>query len=105
VEDYLKLLNSSACIVGNSSSGIMEAGFMGVPAVNIGSRQTGRERCRNVFDVGYNAEEIKNAISAQINHGRYEPDYMFGDGNASARIIGILENLGGIKIQKRFITR
>jgi UDP-hydrolysing UDP-N-acetyl-D-glucosamine 2-epimerase len=104
VEDYLKLLNGAACIVGNSSSGIMEAGFMGVPAVNIGSRQAGRERCRNVFDVDYNLEEIKNAIKTQINHGRYEPDYMFGDGNASARIVGILEKFDSIRIQKQFIT-
>ena len=51
VEDYAKVLNSASCLVGNSSSGIREGAFLGVPCVSIGSRQAGRERATNLMDV------------------------------------------------------
>lgn len=105
VEEYLRLLWNSKCIVGNSSSGIMEAGFMGVPCVNIGTRQDGRERCRNVVDVPYDTTEILNAMRRQIAHGKYEPDYLFGDGMASDRIVKVLSDLEEIKAQKRFVDQ
>ena len=94
-EDFLRLLYNCMCIVGNSSVGIREASFMGIPAVNIGSRQRGRDRGSNVIDVGYNEEEIKNAIKRQIDIGRYPQEYIYGDGNAGKRIVDILskENL------------
>lgn len=101
VEDYTRVLNHAACIVGNSSSGIMEAGFLGVPAVNIGTRQGGRERTRNVMDVDYMSEEIEAAARKQLAGGRYEPDYLFGDGQAGARIADILATTD-VKVQKRF---
>lgn len=104
VEDYLKLLYHSKCIVGNSSSGIMESGFMGVPAVNTGNRQAGRERSVNVLDVDFDKNLIIEAVKKQLAHGRYKPDYLFGDGNASARIVNILSNLREIKIQKQFFA-
>lgn len=100
-EDYLMLLKHAACIVGNSSSAIMEGGFFGTPAVNIGTRQDGRERCINVTDVDYNSEEIKTAILRQLAHGRYEPDYFFGDGQSGKRIAEILAT-HNVKIQKQF---
>lgn len=90
VEDYLKLLEKSACIVGNSSSGIMEAGFLGVPCVNIGSRQQGREQTRNVTNAGVSRKEIIETLRLQLAHGAYEPDYFFGDGNAGTRVADIL---------------
>lgn len=100
VEEYIRLLNSCACAVGNSSSFIREGSFLGVPAVNIGTRQQGRERGKNVIDVGYNKDEIKQAISKQIDHGRYEPDYIYGDGKAGKRIADILTTCE-IYVQKR----
>ena len=100
-EDYLELLKHAACIVGNSSSAIMEGGFFGTPAVNIGTRQSGRERCINVINAGYDSEEIKAAISRQLAHGRYEPDYFFGDGKSGPRIAEILARQT-VKIQKQF---
>lgn len=106
VEDYLKLLWHSSCILGNSSSGIMEAGFMGVPCVNIGTRQAGRERCRNVVDVNCSATEIKYAIEKQLKVGRYEPDHLFGDGEAGKKMVEVLANLKNedVKVQKMFYT-
>jgi UDP-hydrolysing UDP-N-acetyl-D-glucosamine 2-epimerase len=101
VEDYTRVLHHASCVVGNSSSGIMEAGFLGVPSVNIGTRQGGRERTRNVIDVGYHAEGIKKAIEQQVARGRYEADYLFGDGNAGPRIADILATVE-VTAQKRF---
>ncbi|MFZ9795842.1 MAG: UDP-N-acetylglucosamine 2-epimerase, partial [Ilumatobacteraceae bacterium] len=75
---------------GNSSVGVREAGYLGVPVVNIGSRQSGRERAKNVVDCGYGSEEIKNAIEAQLRHGRYEADHIYGNGTAGSRIAEIL---------------
>lgn len=90
IEYFAPLLKNAACIVGNSSSGIREASFLGVPSVNIGSRQFGRERGINVKDVGYDAHEIKKAILQQLEHGPYDPDFTYGDGNSGARITEIL---------------
>ena len=90
VEDYGRVLNNSACIVGNSSSAIREGAFLGVPAVNIGSRQEGRERGANVMDVPHDREAIVEAIERQVAHGRYAPDFLYGDGKAGRRTADIL---------------
>jgi len=100
-EDYLTLLKNAQCVVGNTSSAIMEGGFFGTPAINIGTRQNGRERCINTIDVGYNYEEIKNAIKKQLDHGKYEQDLFFGDGMSGKRIADILFNTK-VSIQKMF---
>lgn len=100
IELYAPLLKNCACIVGNSSSGIREAGFLGVPSVNIGTRQTGRERGENVVDAGYDYKEIKDTILEQLSHGPYEPNYLYGDGKAGLRIVNILRDFK-FKIQKR----
>jgi UDP-N-acetylglucosamine 2-epimerase len=77
-------------MVGNSSSGLREAAFLGTPSVNIGSRQRGRDRAHNVVDVPHNADDIYRAIERQIAHGRYPRSLMFGDGNSGKRIADIL---------------
>lgn len=100
IELYAPLLKNCTCIVGNSSSGIREASFIGVPSVTIGSRQTGRERGHNVVDVGYEREEILRAVREQINHGPFEPNYLYGDGNAGTKMAGILKSFD-LKIQKK----
>lgn len=89
-EDYITIINNSMCLVGNSSSAIREGSFLGVPAVNIGTRQEGRQRGKNIVDVSYDKEKIKQAIIEQIRHEKYEPDYIYGDGNAGKRIADIL---------------
>jgi UDP-hydrolysing UDP-N-acetyl-D-glucosamine 2-epimerase len=92
IEYFAPLLNNAACIVGNSSAGIREASFLGVPCVNVGTRQAGRERGRNVVDVGYDRDEIEKAICQQLDHGHYKPDYIYGNGNAGAKIAAILKD-------------
>ena len=89
-EDYARLLNNAVCMIGNSSSGLREAAFLGTPSVNIGSRQRGRDRARNVIDVPHNADDIYRAIERQIANGRYPRSLMFGDGSSGKRIADIL---------------
>lgn len=88
--DFLKLMYNSLCIVGNSSVGIRECSFMGLPAVNIGTRQSGRERGKNVKDVDYEQAAILAAIESQLAHGRYAQDTLYGDGQAGQRIAKLL---------------
>ena len=99
-EDYARLIGNAACVIGNSSSGLREGAYLGVPVVNVGTRQGGREHGPNVVHAGYDAEAISAAARQQIDHGRYQRSEMFGDGSAGARIA---ERLAGedIRIQKR----
>lgn len=99
IEYYAPLLKNAACILGNSSSGIRESAFLGTPTVNIGTRQNGRERGKNVVDVGYDRGQIVSAVKSQIAYGSYEPDYIFGDGFASKKIVDVLSNCS-LSIQK-----
>lgn len=99
-DDYAKLLANARCIVGNSSSGLRESAFLGTPCVNIGTRQAGRERAENVVDVPNDAEAIATAIRAQLDHGRFAPSNLVGDGNAGRRIADILAT-ADISLQKR----
>jgi UDP-hydrolysing UDP-N-acetyl-D-glucosamine 2-epimerase len=92
IEDYLLLLKKAACIVGNSSVGIRESSFLGIPSVNIGSRQHGRKRSMNVIDCELAEDEIKKAIKKQLRHGPYDSDYMYGNGCAGPKISEILLN-------------
>jgi UDP-hydrolysing UDP-N-acetyl-D-glucosamine 2-epimerase len=99
VEDYARLINNASCLIGNSSSALREGAYLGVPAVNIGTRQQGRERGPNVHDVGYDRSAIETAIRSQIDHGRYPTSDMFGDGHSGERITDLLAS-SDIKIQK-----
>ncbi len=98
--DYVKLMRKTSVLVGNSSSAIREGSFIGTPAVNIGSRQQGRQRGANVVDVGYDASEIAAAMRAQVEHGRFEHDPIYGDGHAGERIADILSRCE-ISLDKR----
>jgi len=90
-ENFLRLLIHSKCIVGNSSVGIRECSFLGVPAVNIGLRQNGRERGGNIIDVNYNKQEIIKAVETHFKNGsKYESSHLYGDGKAGERIATIL---------------
>ena len=89
-EDFLRVVYQSGVVVGNSSVGIRECSFLGVPAVNIGSRQRGRERGRNVCDVDYDRKEIAEATRRQMGNGRLDPDDVYGNGHAGKRIAELL---------------
>ena len=98
--DFLRLIYNSRCLVGNSSVGIRESSFLGVPVVNIGSRQGGRDRGQNVVDVGYERQAITEAIRRQVNNGRYASDGLYGDGQAGHRIAQLLSEVP-LLIEKR----
>jgi UDP-hydrolysing UDP-N-acetyl-D-glucosamine 2-epimerase len=99
-EDFLRLLCNATAIVGNSSVAIRECSFLGVPAVNIGTRQMGRERGENVIDVGHDRKEIASAIAMHIKRGKPKRDLLYGDGKAGARIADCLAT-AELTIEKR----
>ena len=90
--DFLLLLRNSKGIIGNSSVAIRECAFMGVPAVNIGDRQEGRERGRNIIDVPYERNRIKQAIQQHLENGRCERDEIYGNGLAGKAIADVLSS-------------
>jgi UDP-hydrolysing UDP-N-acetyl-D-glucosamine 2-epimerase len=100
IETYVRLMLLCGCAVGNSSAPIREGAFLGVPAVNIGTRQSGRDRGPNVLDVGYDRREIVDGIRRQLAHGRFESDALYGDGHAGGRIADVLAR-ATLTVQKR----
>jgi UDP-hydrolysing UDP-N-acetyl-D-glucosamine 2-epimerase len=98
--DYVRLMAKTAVLVGNSSSAIREGAFIGTPAVNIGSRQQGRDRGSNVVDAGYDRAEILAAMRAQIEHGAFDSEPIYGDGTAGEQIADVLSRCE-ISIAKR----
>ena len=70
-------MQKTACLVGNSSSGIREGCFIGTLAVNIGTRQNNRERGKNVIDTMYDKKEIVEAINYQIKNGNTLLKYLW----------------------------
>jgi len=99
-EDFLRLVNDSLCIVGNSSVGIRECSHMGTPTVNVGSRQQGRERGVNTLDVPYERSAILAAIQRAVEGGRFKPDPLYGDGRSGPRIADLLAEVE-LSIDKR----
>lgn len=107
---YWQVLRQCGMLIGNSSSGIIEAASFGVPVVNIGQRQAGRERNGNVIDVGWDAGEISQAISKAMHDKSFlrrvaQRKNVYGDGKASGRIVKVLEAIArnGISLEKRFV--
>ena len=91
--DFLRVLIHSRGIVGNSSVAIRECSFLGVPAVNIGTRQLHRDRGPNVVDAAYDTVEIGKMVIQQIEHGPYESSLLYGDGKAGERIARLLSEV------------
>ncbi len=107
-EKYINLLKNATALVGNSSSGKMEAPFLKTPSINIGTRQSGRPKTISVLDVTYDKNKIKKAIKKTIEDKKFlnkikKQKSLYGDGNSSKKIIKILEtiNLKKIPIQKK----
>ncbi len=96
-KDYAGLLNIAGAVIGNSSSGILEAPSFELPAVNIGNRQAGRIQSKNVINVPHSAPKIENAIKLALSKefrkkikGCTNP---YGDGKSAKRIVDVLENI------------
>ena len=100
VATYVRLMKKTACLVGNSSSGIREGEFIGTPVVNLGSRQNDREHGANVLHAPHEARAIAAAIEQQVSHGQFNSEGIYGDGNAGSKIVDILSQ-SEISIQKR----
>lgn len=91
--EFLRLLYNSKVLIGNSSVGIRECSYLGIPVVNIGTRQNRRERAENVVDVEYDIRGIKKAIEQQLIHGHYSPSKIYGDSEAGKRIAAVLATI------------
>ncbi len=91
--DFLRLLVNSKCLIGNSSVGIRECSFLGVPTVNIGTRQNRRLRGSNVVDVSYQKELIKNAVNERMNNENITAENIYGNGDSGNKIADILANV------------
>lgn len=89
-ERFLRLLTQARCLVGNSSVGIRECSWLGVPVVNVGDRQARRERGPNVIDVGYDSAQIGQAVQTYRQFSRHG---LYGDGHAGKRIADLLVQL------------
>lgn len=88
--DFLKLLKSSRALIGNSSAGLRECSWLGVPVVNIGNRQNRRSRAQNVIDVGYDEKEILEATKKAINSDHFPSSTLYGNGDSGKKIANIL---------------
>ncbi len=109
-QDYLGLLKISSVLLGNSSSGIIEAASFHIPVINIGSRQHGREHAANVIHVNYNKDEIKKAINRALYDKRFLTEVKicgnpYRNGRTSGKIINILSKIKPQKdlLQKRMM--
>jgi UDP-hydrolysing UDP-N-acetyl-D-glucosamine 2-epimerase len=91
--NYLKILGRADLAIGNSSSFVRDAGFFGTPVVLVGNRQNGRETDAHVTKVADQAPAIVAAAEAQLNHGRYKPSQLYGDGQVSDRIVKAIVEL------------
>lgn len=105
-KDYLSLMNIADVLVGNSSSGIIEAPSFHLPVVNIGKRQEGRERTENVIDVDYDKKAIRKAIQEALSEEfrkkvkRCKNPY--GDGKTGKKVVKILSK---IEINKKLLEK
>lgn len=90
--NFQKCLKKATCAIGNSSSFIRDSTFTGTPVVLVGKRQRGREHGDNLVAVEPRKDEILAAIHSQIAHGRYSPSTLYGNGNASSRIVEIIKS-------------
>lgn len=96
--DYLGLYKYTTAILGNSSSAIVESTSFGIPAINIGNRQRGREKADNVIDIGYDKQQIKKALKKALYDESFKQKCRkaispYGDGTASKKIVDVLIRL------------
>lgn len=88
---YLSYMKQVDLVIGNSSSGILEAPAVGVPVVNIGNRQDGRHQCNNIIQCDTSFDAIFSAIKEALGKNRIVDSY-WGDGKSSQRIVKIMES-------------
>lgn len=89
IEYFAPLLKNCSCIIGNSSTGLRESSFLGIPSVNLGERQMNRERASNVMDVDFDNKKIIKAVNIQVKK-KYKSSFLYGSGNSSKTILSLL---------------
>ncbi|WP_395064908.1 UDP-N-acetylglucosamine 2-epimerase [Flavobacterium sp.] len=92
-DDFLVLLNNAIGLIGNSSVGIRECAYLGVPVINIGSRQNKRDRGTNVIDVEYDKNQIIEAVIKIRENGKSAASSVYGGGNAGEEIANLLQQV------------
>lgn len=88
---YLSYMKRAACVIGNSSSGIVEAPFLGIPVINIGDRQKGRHLCKNVIQTNSDSESLKKAFAQMLAQPTIVDNY-YGDGHTSKYVVRVLKD-------------
>jgi GDP/UDP-N,N'-diacetylbacillosamine 2-epimerase (hydrolysing) len=92
-KEFVSFMQIADVMVGNSSSGIIEAGSFGTPVINLGSRQQLRQRNSNVTDVELDRQAITSAVDTAIKNGKRPMQNVYGDGSAGRRIVDILQSV------------
>lgn len=108
-DEYLRVLKECLLMVGNSSSGIIEAASYNVPVVNLGSRQSGREQSENTINSNLIQKDIDTAIKTALSKKfqcqiKNSPN-IYGDGTASDHIVKILNNISKDRDKKKWIQK
>ncbi len=103
-EYFLVLLKNSKCLIGNSSAGVREAPFYGLPSINIGTRQNARFRGKTVIDCGYETQDILDALK-KVSQVKAEKSTWFGDGSSTEKFAKYIDSqdLWNIPVQKVFV--
>lgn len=105
MEVFLNAMRHARVLIGNSSAGVREASYFGTPVVNVGSRQEGRLRTKNVIDVHAEKSAIARAIKTQLKKKRYTPSYPYGKGNSGKKIAEILAKIQLGSPQKKLVSK
>lgn len=100
-DTFVKILAHSAIVLGNSSIGVRETCYFGIPTVNVGTREAHRDCGHNVAHVGHDSRSIVAAARAQLAHGKFDIEYIYGDGHAGDKIADILSTVELTGVQKR----
>jgi UDP-N-acetylglucosamine 2-epimerase (hydrolysing) len=102
-EYFLRALQNSMFIIGNSSSGIKEAPFFGVPSINVGTRQFGRANLESISNVKFNKKNILSIIKTNKNK-KFKKNLFFGKGDSSKKILKVLSynTFWNMSVQKIF---
>jgi len=102
-EYFLVLLKNAECIVGNSSAGIREAPYYGIPTINIGTRQENRALHSHIINVGYDFNEILQALQSPLEKITVDEQH-YGDGRSAESFLKVLQgqNIWQLNHQKQF---
>jgi UDP-N-acetylglucosamine 2-epimerase len=105
-KNYYSIIREVDCVLGNSSSGIIEAPYYKIPSINIGDRQKGRIRHKSIIDTNYDIIAIKKAIkkasSRKFRKQIENMTYKFGEGNTAKKMVEIIKK---INFDEKFLTK